>query len=158
MRTFEKVFTTEKKLWIPENTEKFIRESETKFESIESYLKMRPRVLLPLETEKSVVVCKINKQINFNDSVEFIESEKGIFPNAEGLTIAKFLLRGKVPENKAVYGFDKKENLWDPWQEESLFIPFISNKKTNFYFGLSSFSKTSFSAKTEGSYLIYFSN
>jgi hypothetical protein len=157
------------KIKLPEvvlvDAEKFItEESETYFASIGSYIQNRQKISTTDWGSKSIVLCTIHGQISFDNSIEFIESQNGIFPNAEGLAIAAPLLRDKGLKQTAVYGFDKKEKLWEPsgkeslfvpYSKESLFVPYIVVKPGNFYFGLSSFAKNSHIAVTNNSYLIY---
>ncbi len=159
MNTFEQKLKIKLPDALAVNTEEFIRKSEVRFASIELYLKKRPRISTSHWGTKSIVLCTINGQIDFDDPIEFIQSQNGIFPNAEGLSIAAPLLKGNCNMNTAIYGFDEKQNLWEPaGGDEPLFVPFIAMKQNNFYFGLSSFGKNSYAGKTDNSYLVYLSD
>lgn len=143
---------------IPPQSEllQFIQKAEKKFSGMSLYLKERPKAILPTG-EKKVSVYRVNRKITYADAIDFIQSKSGIFPNAEGLSIAIPIICPVIEPFTAVYGFDIKANLWEPEKgTETIFIPFVSKKDGGYYFGLSSFGEQSFKGNTVGSYLIHF--
>lgn len=159
MRTFEHLFTTHPLDISVIALEKFIKDAEIRYKNIELFLRERPVIYLPTEKQARFVLCKINGQINFSDAVEFIQSESGIFPNVEGLSIVMPILKHRLRPNRAVYGFDKKDNLWkaSPLSCSPRLVPFCSVRNSRFCFGISSFEEKVFKPKTNESYLTYLS-
>ncbi len=153
MNTFETILTTNPFNIDSCNIEKFILESQTRFASIKVYLKERPKIVLPNNDLKRMVLCKINKQITYDNAVDFIKSKNGIFPNFEGLTVSKVFLQNILTNKHShVYGFDIRKNLWEPYENEVLFIPWIGQK----HFGLASFGTTNgLPYITDKTYLMY---
>ena len=136
------------------NTEQRMSHLPTQFASMPAYFRRRPRITLA--SEKLIPhIAKIDSEIEYNDTIEYINSKNGIFPNLEGIKVLldNFDIQ-KTIENSRIYGFDVASNLWNP--NGALFVPWIGTQREQINFGLSGFGESCSRAKYTGSYIFYF--
>lgn len=111
---FEKLAEFEIKLSEHFSLDKFQGENKKKFYGFNSDIidcNFKPSYPLMPGNRQKVLVYRAKKSMTSEDCLNFIASQNGKLPNAQGLAIAWQQASDKLPEGVWILSFDKKENL-----------------------------------------------